>query len=442
MRKTDNKVIMDNGYENISNQYAMMYSSFFEDGRFGSLSSPMKDPFFSLFKDPFLHDKERSMRIMTEYFDSIGMQHKCSVYLAGLLFESWNNSRENVEERIWALLNGFLPDKIELYNLNKNNYKDYLSDFDYFLIHPLNNFFAFWINDKLTLKYMLQAPLIINAQEHVKMDLMPEYYLYIENDGHYSYLMNSPIDIPHNSDYLLNLLKKKQVLALKPSNGAGGKGFIKLVYKNNKISCNDKTLNKDEWNNLIKDLRGYLVTEYILQHKDLREVWANSACTLRIIATKQQIDDYDGGSINVIVSYARFGTKLSNGASNLSAGGVGIPFDFNTGKFGRYFYRYKKYTNGEPYKYERHPDTGVLLYGTKLPKWEYVRDAVYTLCNHFSSLEYFGFDIIITDEGMKLCEINTLPSLDYEQVMCGPIYKNEKAADFFMRKILKHAVSG
>ena len=45
-----------------------------------------------------------------------------------------------------------------------------------------------------------------------------------------------------------------------------------------------------------------------------------------------------------------------------------------------------------------------------------------------------GLDIIITEDGMKLCEINSHPAIDYEQVMCGPVLKNEKVRAFFEHK--------
>lgn len=405
------------------------------DGRFLEIESPLKNEFYSLFKKESIEDKDASVKLMIEYFDSIGMQHKRSIKLSNLLFNSWNSTSEKQEKKYWALSNGFLPDRIDLYNLNRNNFKDYLSDFDYFLIHPINNFFAFWINDKVTLKYMLQAPIYIDMDRKKRLDLMPEYYLYIENDGHYSYLMDSPVTIQKDEDYLLNLAKEKKLLAMKPSNGAGGKGFIKLSYDGTCLQVNDKEISFEAFNELKRTLQGYIVTEYIHQHKDLDKVWPDSACTLRVIATKHQTNGYDGGKINVIVSYARFGTKLSNGASNLSSGGVGIPFDFNTGEFGEYFYRYKQFAQNGDYIYDSHPDTKVSLKGTKLPQWEAVRDSVYALCNHFSSLEYFGFDIIITDKGLKLCEINTHPSVDYEQVMCGPVFTIEDAKQFFINKL-------
>ena len=138
--------------------------------------------------------------------------------------------------------------------------------------------------------------------------------------------------------------------------------------------------------------------------------------------------------IDIIASYARFGTCKSNGASNLSSGGVGIPYNFNNGIFGDNFYQHLKYADNGSLTSAVHPDTKVSLRGEKLPHWETVRDVVYSVCDYFSSLEYFGFDIMITEEGVKICEINTLPDLSDSQMICGPIFTNKKAAQYFNRK--------
>ena len=49
-------------------------------------------------------------------------------------------------------------------------------------------------------------------------------------------------------------------------------------------------------------------------------------------------------------------------------------------------------------------------------------------------MDYLGLDIIITKDGMKLCEINSHPAIDYEQVMCGPVLAREKVRKFFEKK--------
>lgn len=94
-----------------------------------------------------------------------------------------------------------------------------------------------------------------------------------------------------------------------------------------------------------------------------------------------------------------------------------------------------KYSEGEDFKFDRHPDSKISLEGKILPHWEFVRDIVYSVCYYLSSLEYFGFDLMITDGGVKICEINTLPAQDDAQVMCGPFWKNSAARTYFELKL-------
>ena len=379
---------------------------------------------------PFISDRKKMESILLNK----GLQEKRAVYFSAMLEEDWAMSSDiPYDNKVWAMKHGFLPSRIKLYGLNKANYQNYLADMDYFLLHPLNNHFAIWINDKLTLKYVI--PSVFHTLEGRNLSIMPEYYLYIENDGRYSYLMDSPSYIARDEAYLYNLLKEKKTLALKPSRGAGGHGFVKLQYDGTQIYANSQLLDKPTFDAFKDTLNGYIVTEYVTQHKDLDHVWDSSVCTLRIIAVKIPSGTYDGGTVGVITSYARFGTSKSEGASNLSSGGVGIPYDFETGIFGDYFYRYMKFSENGNIKLACHPDSKVSLKGKLLPNWEVVRDVVYSLCSYLSSLEFFGFDLMVTDDGVKMCEINTHPALDDAQVMCIPIWQNPIAKEYFMNKI-------
>ena len=85
--------------------------------------------------------------------------------------------------------------------------------------------------------------------------------------------------------------------------------------------------------------------------------------------------------------------------------------------------------------HDAHPDTHVILGGQRLPNWDIVKKGLYDIVDYFSTLEYFGFDVIITDDGFKICEINSLPGLDIEQVMFGPILDNEVARQFYSDRI-------
>lgn len=341
----------------------------------------------------------------------------------------------NVEDdkKKWALEHGFYPGRIELYGLNEKNYFDYIPDYQYFMLHPLNNHFLKWL-DKTTLKYILNS----SGCE----DSIPEYYVYVENNtcgGKYTYLMDCPDDINKDKNFLWNLLNRKKILALKPNSGtSGGLGFIKLELKDNYIYENNKIIDVNRFEEIRDSIRNYIITEYVKQHHDLDDIWNQSECTLRVIMCKNYDKDiYAVPAWSCVVSYARFGTSVNGGASNLSSGGVGVGFDFESGKFNDYCIRYKRYTENGIWKLTEHPDTHILWKNKNLPNWNIVKSKIYQVCNHISSLDYLGLDIIITETGMKICEINSHPALDYEQVMCGPVLRNKKVNEFFNKKGLK-----
>ncbi|WP_368041268.1 hypothetical protein [Gordonibacter massiliensis (ex Traore et al. 2017)] len=69
--------------------------------------------------------------------------------------------------------------------------------------------------------------------------------------------------------------------------------------------------------------------------------------------------------------------------------------------------------------------------GFRLPNYEQAKSAVLETCAYLSSLDYFGFDVIISQDGVKFCEINTLPEMDTGQAVCGPALVTEEAKKFF-----------
>ncbi len=327
----------------------------------------------------------------------------------------WPEVYEDKQKRDWALERGFLPGRMVLWGseFNEQTVENYYPDFDYFMAHPMNNHFAFWINDKLTLKYMLNT--------HRLSQYMPEYYLYIENDGRYSYLMDTPSDIPKNSDFIYNLLLCKKHLAFKPNRGSGGRGFFGLKYENNTIYMNSKPISREEFENIKGTLNGYIVTEFIEQSDKINLVFDEADCALRIVLyKKEQTDVYSMTDYGCMVAYARFGSSRSNGASNLCHGGLAVRINWDTGRFeggfrGNYEFWGSEGVNG----FEKHPDTGESVDGDVIPNWEKIKEGLIEICRYMSSLDYFGMDVIITQTGFKLCEINSAPGMGVGQFHQG-----------------------
>ena len=302
-------------------------------------------------------DYEKLQTILIEK----GMDKKWSRMFVKKLSDDEKAFQTDEDTKKWALERGFFPGRVELYGLNDDNYKEYLPDYSYFMLHPINHHFRIWVNDKLTLKYVLNS----NGCE----DTMPEYYLYVENNGNYTYLMDAPDDVEKNSDFILNLLKKKGILAIKPNSGtSGGLGFIKLELRGEKIYSNNKPISDSELKEIISQFKNTIVTEYVRQHEDLAKIWPDSECTLRVIMAKIPSNDpYERLNWESFISFARFGSRLSGGASNLSSGGIGVGFDFETGKYKDCGIRYKRFCPDGNVKCKEHPDTKVVWKDEMLP---------------------------------------------------------------------------
>ena len=372
--------------------------------------------------------------LLLEKIRELGMDHRwAGMFVKKLCDDEKAFPVEDPEQKKWALERGFYPGRIELYGLTDDNYLDFVPDYQYFMLHPMNNHFLKWL-DKTTLKYVLNS----NGCEAV----MPDYYVYVENDlcgGRWTYLMDCPKDIPKDKNFLMNLLKRQKVLAMKPNSGtSGGLGFIKLEMRNGCLYENNKLIDITRFEEIRDTMRNYIITEYCKQHHELAYVWPDSECTLRVIMCKDPtVDKYAPTKWSCAVSYARFGTSINGGASNLSSGGVGVGFDFETGRYKDFCIRYKRFTPDGIWMIDKHPDTRIEWRTLSLPNWALVRKQIDLICEHLSSLDYLGLDIIITEGGMKLCEINSHPAIDYEQVMCGPTLSRPNVKAFFEYKGLR-----
>ncbi len=341
-----------------------------------------------------------------------------------LYSEQYGNEKDKYtdEERQWAYQHGFLAEEARCLSLNDTNYKKYLSSHDYHLLDPIDPFTKRLVDGKLVIPYTIGGKY---------PQYLPKYYGWILNANEVIPMNDNPIDKWDSvEDYLKKLLDIKKCLAVKPYTGAGGVGFVKLEKIEDEYYCNGEYItNFDEFVQQISDK--YLVTEYIKQCRELDEVWKNSAATIRVVAINKNAGP------KIFVSYIRFGTLISKGVSNLTSGGVAAPFDWETGKYMPNFYRYIKYCKDGNYILNRHPDSGVSLQGKSIPYFENVKQLVYDICSFLSIHSYFGFDIMITDEGAKICEINSHPSMEYEQLMFGGIFEQDHEVVTFFKDLLE-----
>ncbi len=366
--------------------------------------------------------------MMKQELIRLGLDEKRAAFLVSK-FQDEDFGTVTDAEAEWALKRGFIPNRVAIYGLTEENYRSYLSDLDYFMMHPLNNHFRIWINDKLTTKYVLSGSDVAAY--------MPAYYLYIENDGQYTYLADAPESIAKDKDFIRNLLTLKGELVLKSNNGAGGAGFVHLELRGTEIYKNGKCISESDYEALLPKLNGYVITEYIHQHKELNSIYDGAEQVLRIIVCKNVKKDKTGSdSFSTLAAYTRFGTAKCESIVNMPDGGIDVPYDEN-GVLRKYGIMLKKNCEDGNNLLTHHPNTNFRFEGYQLPNYAMVKEAVEKTCRYLSSLDWFGFDVIIADDGVKYTEINTLPDIDYAQYVSGPFLVTQEAKDFFAKKKTK-----
>ena len=334
------------------------------------------------------------------------------------LREDMHDKHTTAAEKKWAHERGFLSYHIKQYGLTEDNWRDCLSDRDYKWLRPLNNEYRKLLWDKVTLRYCLDK----------YRRYLPEYYYHIvPRDGRMQVLKmpDCPEYLPRSLDGLLELLRERKLLAMKPTVGSHGIGFYRLGFDGEHYTVNGEEKTGSEMLTFFASLNDYYnISEYIVMHSALRKIYSEVACTVRIMVINRS-----GLDPVIENAYFRIGTKSTGFTDNIGSGGVFAYVDEKTG----FFHDAEVIKEHVISPCPLHPDTGARIEGY-LPHWDEVLSVIPELCRYISPLEYLGFDVVITDSGFKILEINT-----HQDLHRYPTY-NENVHAYFAHKLeLKRA---
>ena len=309
------------------------------------------------------------------------------------------NKNIPIRTKVWAYRHGFLSYRLAQYGITKKNYKNFISDFEYKWLRHIDNYYKIWFEDKITIKYV--------ASDYNKF--FPKYYYFIslkQGENQIIPMMDCPKGYGNTYEDIIKLVKKEKDIALKRDKGSHGEGFYRLSYKDGKLYLNLEEATYEDVVEILSDKSNeYLVTEYIKQCDVLNKIYDGSVNTIRIIVFKE-----DGKTPRIGNAYMRFGSKKTGTVDNIGAGGIFVSLDEETG----YFHDALIITDDlKIVPCDKHPDSGLPIEGY-IPNWDKVIKDVLDVASYLEQIEYFGFDIAITSDGMKFPEINRYP--DYMKI--------------------------
>ncbi len=296
-----------------------------------------------------------------------------------------------LSQKIWGWKRGFLSHHIHQYGLTEENYKNFISDYDYYWLNRINNVYQGWINDKTTFRYVME-PL---------KEFVPDYYFSVFKRGEelvIARMQDCPAHISASETGVLQLLREQKKLAFKASAGTHGDGFYCFEYRDGGYWVNGERVGALKIVDLLKSQRTfYLLTSYIEMHPDLKKIYPNAVNSIRMMVINRH-----GYDPVIEQTYMRIGSAGSGYTDNVGYGGICAMVDYQTGRL----YDAETLHNHQFLPCPRHPDTGEQVEGVLIPHWVLICEKVVEICRLFPELEYLGFDVAVTEKGFELMEIN------------------------------------
>lgn len=343
------------------------------------------------------------------------------VYWKDALKSCLHSSNIPLKYRIWAVLHGFNPEAAWFKGINNENKDDFLKDYTYYKNTPYND-----------PQYMYMV-----SKDHFREtlkdyhDYLPKYFAEIKNnriEPKDAWKHQNECD---GADSIIKLLEEENTLALKRVSGRSGLGFVVARFKSKDLfTFNDVSYNYQEAKRYINSLDGYIVSEFVQQCSLYEKIWSKTTHTLRI-----QTCNVLTGKAEAVFAFLRLGSsKALHFVSHINEQGIYTAIiDIETGQtkvvlcpdeLGRATYVTK------------HPDTGENLL-CPVPNWNYIVSKCLEMHdNKLSNLSWLGWDIMITDNGFKILEINTLSGLVGVEAI-DPILASDRLKPYFHELIYR-----
>lgn len=201
-------------------------------------------------------------------------------------------------------------------------------------------------------------------------------------------------------DYMVKVLR-----------GTKGKGIYKIDA--------DETRTPEQVFDWMLGLGDCVVEECIRQSAEMAAYHAQSVNTIRIVTFWKE------NRAEILFAVFRMGVG-GTVVDNAGAGGIIAAVDPETGTVMSCGYREDGTTD------EIHPDTGVSIEGSKIPRWDELRETVEQLVQIMPEQPLVGWDLALTDAGWVMIEGNQHPSFTGIQ-MCTQRGIRERVDEVFGR---------
>lgn len=317
------------------------------------------------------------------------------------------------KQRLRAWKHRFSSRSWVIYNLTENDPKLYLSDFIRGGMYRINGIYNPILGNKLILSRLLAAhdvphPAVISTVRKGRL---------------HSDVGFSSSDLRAS---LSNTLHQYPRQVFRPIWSGAGEGVFFLHRNEPGLLLNGVPATLEEVADLVSGLDHYMATTFEDQAVYARKIYPGSPNTLRVLT----LWDHDEGKPFVAAAVHRFGSSRSAPIDNWHQGhgGVCAAIDQEAGTLGR---AVALTSANQLAWHSAHPETKEAIDGVAIPGLASCFDGLVAAASHFPHCPFVGWDVLLTEEGFKILEANTVPGMWVWQVH-KPLLADERTRRFFL----------
>jgi hypothetical protein len=280
---------------------------------------------------------------------------------------------------------GFHADSAALYDLARNDWREYVSDYMRLCrcvdINAARTFFDH--------KLILRAFLLAKGFPQTETIALVE-------DGHA--LLNPLSETPAQvsiRELERRLLADGGHFVVKPEDGTRGVGVFLVTGRNGGLF---RQRGRDVAPfTLANPHRATIVERAVEQGKFWRDLSPVSANTIRVVTmwTRGEAAPFIGCAVQ------RMGTSDTMPTDNWSRGGICARVDVATGRMGIGRVHPLK-SRGARTEHATHPETGAQIDGVVIPYWDSIRETALRAATCLPTNRYVGWDVFVDDEGRAI----------------------------------------
>ncbi len=356
-------------------------------------------------------DPEHHHRLMESIQDPVNLK-----YLRRFMTDFAKDPSKITDKQAgWLYEQGFLPEKIELYDFDTYDIALYLSDVQRWMTREVNGEYSIVFNNKILFTQVFR-----NFCKVAPITAIWRNGRIIPYDDVWERCVTGQLDEPRK-------------FVIKPLGGGGGGNvyFVQVGRKSAMIESNEPgrerfTLPVERLGDIFIGAKvPFMVTEFIYQGEFTKRLYPLTVNTVRMLIVR----DPETLLPHVVRTVQRMGTASSYPIDNFSLGGLSAEIDIETGVLG------PAVAAAGPHKgprWDHHPNTGEPIAGQVVPKWSTVVEDMKSLFLQVPYISYCGFDLILMDDDVVVLEGNS-----YSQVRLFQMHR-PLLPDPIYTKVLSH----